>query len=179
MTEAAYNRRAFHDEGLPDWFMQDERRHMRANKPVTAQEVREAKAALRALNERPIKKVAEARARKRKRVEVKMEAARGKANAIADQEDVPMNSRMREIERIYAKARKQVRGKVVGKGTDPSKRKSPKAVAAMGLDRRMKGDKRTVGTKAKEAKSKKKKQRKGGGGKGDGKKPKTGRGPRS
>lgn len=50
--------------------------------------------------------MAEAKARKRQRVTTKMDAARNKANAIADQEDMPMNSRMREIERIYARTSK-------------------------------------------------------------------------
>lgn len=67
---------------------------------VSREEIEDAKAALKAIDARPIKKVAEARARKKKRVATKIAAARSKANAIAAQEDVPMASKMKEIEKV-------------------------------------------------------------------------------
>lgn len=47
--------------------------------------------------------MAEAKARKQKRMAVKLQAARQKAESVANQEDVPMKSRMQQIEKIYAK----------------------------------------------------------------------------
>lgn len=38
-------------------------------------------------------------------VQVRLDAARAKATSIAAQEDMPMSSKMKEIEKLYAKAR--------------------------------------------------------------------------
>jgi hypothetical protein len=69
--------------------------------------------------------------------QAKLEAARQKATSIAAQEDVPMASKMREIEKLYAKARaaggKGKKGK--GGGKDGKRRGPP-------LDKRMLKDKR-------------------------------------
>lgn len=39
IIDASYNRYNFHDEGLPEWFEVDERKHMRAPKQVSKEEV--------------------------------------------------------------------------------------------------------------------------------------------
>jgi AdoMet-dependent rRNA methyltransferase SPB1 len=150
LIEAAYNRRSFDDGGarLPKWFLDDERRHMRPISPVTREEVEEAKAQLRAADARPIKKVAEAKARKRKRLQLRLDAARAKANQVAAQEDVPMGARLREVEKLYAKARAEggkggKGGKAGGKGGGGGKRgRGPP------LDKRMLADKRGRGASA-------------------------------
>ncbi|WIA36773.1 hypothetical protein OEZ86_008035 [Tetradesmus obliquus] len=158
ILEAAYNRYAFHDDKLPRWFAEDERRHMRPIPQVSKAEVEEERARLAAIDARPIKKVAEAKARKRKRMQVRLDAARAKATSVAAQEDVPMASKMKEIENIYAKARAMNGpGKKGGKGGGKrggDKRKGP------ALDKRMKADKRGM----KKAEKAKKGGRKGKGG---------------
>lgn len=53
--------------------------------PVTKAEVEEEKARLRAIDARPMKKVAEAKARKRRRLQTKLTQAREKAESIANQ----------------------------------------------------------------------------------------------
>ncbi|GLC72047.1 hypothetical protein PLESTF_001198400 [Pleodorina starrii] len=151
IVDAAYNRFSFHDTGLPRWFAEDERRFMRPIAPVTKAEVEEEKERLRAIDARPIKKIAEAKARKKQKLVKRLEQARQKANAVADQEDVPMKSKVREIEKIYAKARlsggKGKKGKK-GKGGGPP------------LDRRMKKDKKSMmRAKQKEMKNKGRKRR--------------------
>jgi AdoMet-dependent rRNA methyltransferase SPB1 len=61
---------------------------------------------------------------------------------VANQEDVPMKQKMREIEKLYAQARAGKKGKGKGKGaaggsrTDQYKQKGPR------LDARMRSDKR-------------------------------------
>ena len=66
-----------------------------------------------------------------------MEAAKSKATSIAAQEDVPMGSRIREIEKLYAKAKaSNGPGKKGKKGGKDKKGKGPP------LDRRMMKDKR-------------------------------------
>jgi hypothetical protein len=150
-----------HDEGLPKWFAEDERKFMRPVPQVTAAELADARERLRAIDARPIKKVAEAKARKRKRLVAKLTQARQKAEAIAGQEDVPMKAKMREIEKVYAQARaggkKGKKGKKGGRGEQYKKKGPP-------LDARMRTDKRGMEAAAKRVKGGKK----GGKGKGKG-----------
>lgn len=61
-------------------------------------------AQFREINARPVKKVAEAKARKKRRVLKKLEQARQKATAIADQEDISNKSKQKSMERVYKKA---------------------------------------------------------------------------
>ena len=74
-------------------------------------DLEEAKEKLAAVDNRSIKKVAEAKFRKKKRAETKMQQARKRASTIMEQDDVPDVSKAREIEKIYAKARTAARGK--------------------------------------------------------------------
>lgn len=114
IIEDAYNRFAFEDDprDLPDWFVDDERKFMRAD---TIYDHREYEEALQSItikvDERSIKKVAEAKLRKKKRARDKMSEARQRAGAIMDQTDIPDVSKVREIESIYAKANRLANGK--------------------------------------------------------------------
>ena len=118
LIEDGYNRYAFDDDDLPDWFAEDERRFMKPVPQYTTEELAAAKAELAAVNTRPIKKVAEAKWRKKKRAEAKMAAARSRAAAIIEQDDVPDVSKAKEIERVFAKARRTAKG-------NPKKTKAP------------------------------------------------------
>jgi AdoMet-dependent rRNA methyltransferase SPB1 len=71
----------------------------------------EANERLAAVDTRSIKKVAEAKFRKKKRAEAKMSQARKRASTIMEQDDVPDVSKVREIEKLYAKAKTAARGK--------------------------------------------------------------------
>jgi hypothetical protein len=66
IINAGYNRYAFNDEqDLPEWFLADESNHNRPSLPVSKKEVDVFKEKLKAIDARPIKKIAEARARKK------------------------------------------------------------------------------------------------------------------
>ncbi|KAL0044666.1 hypothetical protein WJX82_004707 [Trebouxia sp. C0006] len=162
IMDAAYHRYAFHESGLPRWFEEDEAKHMKPPPAITQEEVQEEKARLKAIDARPIKKVAEAKARKQKRMATKMEAARAKAEAISGQEDLPMGSKMKEIQKLMAKARASGKGKGKKKATRSDQYKKTKP-----LDRRMMSDKRAINHKAKKkaAKKSKPKGKKNNGGK--------------
>lgn len=143
-----------HDTGLPKWFMEDERRHMRPAPQITSAEYAAAKEELRSIDARPIKKVVEAKARKQKRIAAKLTQARQKAESIANQEDVPMKAKMREIEKVYAKARAAGKGikrggkrggAAGGSRADQYKSKGPP------LDPRLRKDKKGMERAAKKA----------------------------
>lgn len=81
ILDSTYNRFAnFDDEGaLPQWFLEDEKKHFRPNLPVTKEMVAEEKRILKEYNERPSKKVMEAKARKKKRLAKAMNKIKQKA----------------------------------------------------------------------------------------------------
>jgi AdoMet-dependent rRNA methyltransferase SPB1 len=144
---------------------------MRPAPQISGAEYKAAKDELRAIDARPIKKVAEAKARKRKRMVAKLTQARQKAESIANQEDVPMKAKMREIEKVYSQARASGKGRRGGKdkgkgkpsrGDEHRKRGPP-------VDARLRSDKRGLDRAAARGKGKGKRGGGGGGGRGKGK----------
>ena len=99
--------------------------------------------------------------------QVKLDAARSKAEGIAAQEDRPLGSRMRDIEKVYAKARSTGKNKA---GKKPSKTSRSETVnkqkKGRPLDRRMFADRRQVNFKQKKKESKGCKGKAGAAGKG-------------
>ncbi|KAL9248474.1 AdoMet-dependent rRNA methyltransferase spb1-like protein [Drosera capensis] len=143
IIDDGYNKYMFDDEGLPKWFIEEEKRHRQPVKPVTKEEIAAMKAQFRDINARPVKKVAEAKARKKRVAMRKLEKVRKKANSIADQNEIPDRSKWRMIEQLYKKA-------------TPKKPKKEFVVAKKGVgvkvgkgkvlvDRRMKKDARQHG----------------------------------
>ena len=55
-------------DGLPKWFIEEEKQHCRASLPITKDVVERYKAKMKEINQRPTKKVAEAKGRKKRRV---------------------------------------------------------------------------------------------------------------
>lgn len=163
MLDDAYNKYMFHDdEGLPKWFIDEEKKHMQPMKPITKEEVNAMKAQFREINARPAKKVAQAKARKKRVAMRKMEKVRKKANTIADQEDINDRSKMKMIDSLYKKAvptRPKKELVVAKKGVQVRTGKGKVLV-----DRRMKKDLRKNGMK----KDKENAKKKGGKGKGKG-----------
>ncbi len=84
-------------------------------------------------------------------VQVKLEAARSKAEGIAAQEDRPLGSRMRDIEKVYAKARSTGKSKFSAKKPSKTSRSETinKQKKGRPLDKRMFADKRQVNLKQK------------------------------
>ncbi|RHN61301.1 putative 27S pre-rRNA (guanosine(2922)-2'-O)-methyltransferase [Medicago truncatula] len=79
MLDDAYNKYVFDDQGLPKWFLDEERKHR-------------------------VPKVAEAKARKKRVAMRKIEKIRKKANAISDQSDISDRSKSKQIDRLYKKS---------------------------------------------------------------------------
>lgn len=155
ILDDAYNRYMFDDDGLPQWFLEEEKRHRQPIKPVTKEEVAAMRAQFKEINARPAKKVAEAKARKKRVAMKKLEKIRKKANIIADQTDISDRSKSKQIEQLYKKAtpkRPQKEYVVAKKGVKVRVGKGKVLV-----DRRMKKDARTHGGAGKPGKGNSKK----------------------
>ena len=174
MLDAGYNRYNVADdvENLPAWFVEDQRKHYFANKPVTREEIQAMKAELRDVDAKTPKKIIEAKMRKKMKVRKALDAAIKKANVIADSEDISGRSKQREIAKLYAKARsvnqrkpskmQEKRGAhIVAKkgGAAPKERGATGKI----VDRRLRADKPRGKKAAKAAKAKGGKGGKGGG----------------
>jgi len=97
LIDSAWNRYAFNDEKLPDWFVQDEEKHMKKEVPVPEELVNKYKKRVEDLNVRPIKKVMEAKARKKKRVMRKLEKAKKKVEVLMDNVDISDKEKARQV----------------------------------------------------------------------------------
>ena len=72
ILEDGIHRYCYPDDGLPKWFLEEERRHNIRPLPITKAEVDEQKERFKEINLRPSKKVAEAVGRRRKRAADKL-----------------------------------------------------------------------------------------------------------
>ncbi|KAK6240918.1 Ribosomal RNA methyltransferase [Theobroma cacao] len=143
ILDDAYNKYMFDYEGLPKWFLEEERRHHQPIKPVTKEEIAAMRAQFKEINARPAKKVAEAKARKKRVAMKKLEKVRQKANSISDQTDISDRSKRKQIEQLYKKAmpKKTQKEYVVAKKGVQVKAGKGKVL----VDRRMKKDSRARG----------------------------------
>lgn len=130
MEDEAYNRWNVEEdeEDLPEWFREEERKFMRPQMPVSGSEVRDAQEALRRVDDKPIKKVAEARARRKRHERRQLQKAKARAEAVSGSGELAEHTKRREIERIYSSA-------MSSKGQSNAKRGKSRPV-----DRRMKKD---------------------------------------
>ncbi|PGH19462.1 AdoMet-dependent rRNA methyltransferase spb1 [Polytolypa hystricis UAMH7299] len=108
VMDDGFNKLAFRDsDGLPEWFLDDETRHSKPNKPITAAAAAAIREKLRAINARPIKKVLEAKGRKKMRAAARLEKLKKKSALLADDEGVSERDKAQTIAKLMAKATKK------------------------------------------------------------------------
>lgn len=112
LVNDGFNRYTFRDtENLPAWFVEEETQHSKINRPITKEAAMAIKEKMRALNARPIKKVAEAKARKKMRAVARLEKIKKKAGSINDDNDKSERDKAEEITRLMKKVTKKQRTK--------------------------------------------------------------------
>jgi AdoMet-dependent rRNA methyltransferase SPB1 len=95
LVDDGFNKYAFKDrDGLPEWFLDDESKHDRPHRPISAAGAAAIKEKLRALNARPIKKVREAKLRK-------------KSALLNDEEGMTEKEKAQSIVKLMSKAAKR------------------------------------------------------------------------
>ena len=108
LLDDSFNRYSLRDvDGLPDWFLDDENRHSKLQRPVTAAAASAIKEKLRALNARPIKKVREAQARKKFKAAQRLEKLKKKSALLADEEGMTEKEKAQSIARLMSRAAKK------------------------------------------------------------------------
>ncbi|ORX39866.1 putative RNA methyltransferase [Kockovaella imperatae] len=133
LVDEGFNRLStFNKDGLPSWFLDDESKYYKANIPITKEAVAALRDRQRALDARPIKKVAEAKARKKFKAVQRLEKARKKADGVMEAEDLNEGEKARQV------------GKMIGRAHGKDKKAQKKLVVAKGVNRGVKGRPRGV-----------------------------------
>ncbi|RMZ70327.1 et-dependent rrna methyltransferase spb1 [Pyrenophora seminiperda CCB06] len=131
LLDESFNRYSLRDvDGLPDWFLDDENRHSKLQRPTTAAAASAIKEKLRALNARPIKKVREAQARKKFKAAQRLEKLKKKSALLADEEGMTEKEKAQSIARLMSRAAKkkpkQKVSVIVAKGGNKGIKNRPK-----------------------------------------------------
>ena len=159
ILNSSYNRYAFEDDGkVPKWFLEDESKHNKPQKPVTKAEVLAEKEYLRKITVRMPKKVLEAKARKKNKLNKRLQKIRKQAEGIANQDEYTEISKVKQIEKLYKREinkSKEKKKYIISRSWLNNKGKDSRNVRH--VDRRMKKDKRAI--KAREKRNKKYKRR--------------------
>lgn len=121
-------------DGLPSWFLDDESKYYKLNLPITKEAVDALRAKQRALDARPIKKVAEAKARKKYKAAQRLDKAMKKAEGVNATSDISEKEKAQQIEKLMRKgmssgqkAKKEIKV-VVAKGAHKGLKGRPKGV---------------------------------------------------
>ncbi|KTW29669.1 ribosomal RNA large subunit methyltransferase J [Pneumocystis carinii B80] len=133
IIDDSYNKWSFQDnKNLPEWFLDDERKHNKRNIPISKEAVMAIREKLKAMNARPIKKVLEAKARKKMKAMRRLKRIQEKAGSIIQTNDMSEKEKTESIKKLLKKSVKfKNRNKVkivVAKGVNKGIKGRPKGV---------------------------------------------------
>lgn len=116
LDDFGYNRYAFNDDeqAMPKWFMDDELKHTKPNRPITKEAVEILRQKQKALDARPIKKVMESKARKKQKALKRMERMRKKMNDLVDEggqdgEDPELVGKLSQVQKMMKSAERKAK----------------------------------------------------------------------
>ncbi|KAK6536442.1 AdoMet-dependent rRNA methyltransferase spb1 [Arthrobotrys megalospora] len=151
LIDDGFNKYSFRSkDGLPEWFLEDEAKHSKPLRPITAAGSAAIKEKLRALNARPIKKVKEAKDRKKFKAHQRLEKLRKKSAMLMEEEGMTEKEKAQKITRMINRATKkkpkQSVSVVVARGGNRGVQGRPRGVKGKYkvVDARMKKDKSRV-----------------------------------
>ena len=151
VVDEGFNKHAFRDrDGLPEWFLDDETKHDKIQRPRTKAAADAIKEKLRAYNARPIKKVREAKARKKFKAAQRLEKLKKKSDLLANEEGMTEKEKAESISKLLAKAAKgkprTPRKVIVAKGVNRGIKSRPRGVKGRYkmVDPRMKKETRAL-----------------------------------
>ncbi|KAI1155720.1 Spb1 C-terminal domain-containing protein [Nemania diffusa] len=151
LIDENFDKYAFRDrDGLPDWFIDDESKHDKKQKPITKEAAQAIKEKTRALNARPIKKVREAQARKKFKAAQRLEKLKKKSDLLANEEGMTEKEKAESIAKLIGKAKKKAPKRsvkvVVARGPNRGIQGRPKGVKGRYkiVDSRMKKEMRAL-----------------------------------
>jgi AdoMet-dependent rRNA methyltransferase SPB1 len=135
LVDEGFNRYSLNSkEDLPAWFLDDESKHYKSNLPVTKEAMDILRARQRALDARPIKKVAEAKARKKYKAMQKLQKAMKKAEGVNESTDMSEREKAQQIQKLMLKGLAKAKQKksevkvVVAKGSHKGVKGRPNGV---------------------------------------------------
>ena len=148
MIDDGFNKQSFNEKtGLPDWFADDENKHYKVHVPITKEAVEALKARQRAVDARPIKKIAEAKAKKKHKEVKAIERAQAKAETVMENQELTEKEKTMGVQKLINKGKSTANKKrevklVVAKGTNKGVKGRPKGVSGRYrmVDRRFKSD---------------------------------------
>ncbi|TIA72543.1 hypothetical protein E3P92_02209 [Wallemia ichthyophaga] len=148
LIDDGFNKNATNDrENLPDWFTSDERKNYKVHVPITKEAVDALKARQRAIDARPIKKLAEAKAKKKYKATKAAEKAAAKAETVMENQELTEKEKAMGVQKMINKTKANANKKrevklVVAKGAAKGVKGRPKGVSGRYrmVDRRFKTD---------------------------------------
>ncbi|CAI5760544.1 unnamed protein product [Candida verbasci] len=133
LIDEGINRYSFRDKDVPDWFLDDEKKHSKIVKPITKEAALAIKEKQKQLNSRPIKKVLEAQGRKKMRALKRLEKLKKKSDLINEDSGKSERDKAEEISKLMKKLTKKQKMKpkvsvVVARGSNRGLSGRPKGV---------------------------------------------------
>lgn len=134
LVNEGINKYSFRDiDNLPDWFIEDEKKHSKLVKPITKEAALAIKEKEKQLNARPIKKVLEAQGRKKMRALKRLEKLKKKSDLINEDSGLSEKDKAEEIQKLMKKLTKKQKRKpgatvVVARGSNRGLSGRPKGV---------------------------------------------------